>query len=156
MRGNEGRTNNSTLLCLACYEDRLASVFDNAPDLKLFRVEDNKICPAGYLSLPSKDPKDRTSAIMTCGATFLICGAICGCTMNELEQAGVRVIPWITGMTDQVLAAYQQNCLENHVMPGCRGRGRCGQGNRGFRARKTAQEAMHPNGPTLNSAQRSK
>jgi len=156
MRGNEGRNNKSTLLCLACYEDRLASVFDNAPDLKLFRVEDNKICPAGYLSLPSKDPKDRTSAITTCGATFLICGAICGCTMNELEQAGIRVVPWIRGMIDEVLAAYQQNCLENHVMPGCRGRGRCGQGNRGFRARQTAQSASHSSGPTLSPVHRSK
>ncbi len=156
MRGNEGRNNNSTLLCLACFEDRLASVFDNAPDLKLFRMEDNKICPAGYLSLPSKDPKDRTSAIIACGATFLICGAICGCTMNELEQAGVRVIPWITGMTEQVLSAYQQNCLENHVMPGCRGRGRCGQGNRGFRARNSAQESIRPCEPTLSSVHRSK
>ncbi|ACS78688.1 NifB/NifX family molybdenum-iron cluster-binding protein [Maridesulfovibrio salexigens] len=156
MRGNEGRNTNTTLLCLACYEDRLASVFDNAPDLKLFRMNDNKICPAGYLSLPSKDPKDRTSAIIACGATFLICGAICGCTMNELEQAGVRVVPWITGMTEQVLSAYQQDCLENHVMPGCRGRGRCGQGNRGFRARKGVQDSMHPCEPTLSSVHRSK
>ncbi|WP_321405081.1 NifB/NifX family molybdenum-iron cluster-binding protein [Maridesulfovibrio sp.] len=155
MRGNEERNNNSTLLCLACYEDRLASVFDNAPELKLFRVEDNKICPAGYLSLPSKDPKDRTSAIMTCGATFLICGAICGCTMNELEQAGVKVIPWITGMIEEVLSAYQQNCLENLVMPGCRGRGRCGQGNRGFRARKSDQGAGRHVGQAMNPVQRS-
>jgi predicted Fe-Mo cluster-binding NifX family protein len=151
MRRYEGRDNNSTLLCLACYGDRLASVFDNAPELKLFRMEDNKICPAGYLSLPSKDPKDRTSAIMTCGATFLICGAICGCTMNEMEQAGVRVIPWISGMIDDVLTAYQQNCLENLVMPGCRGRGRCGQGNRGVRGRRNAQENINPGGPSLNS-----
>ncbi|NDV26632.1 NifB/NifX family molybdenum-iron cluster-binding protein [Desulfovibrio sp. JC010] len=156
MRGNEGRNTNSKLLCLACYEDRLASVFDNAPDLKLFRVEDHKICPAGYLSLPSKDPKDRTSAIIACGATFLICGAICGCTMNELEQAGTKVIPWISGMIDDVLSAYQQNCLENHVMPGCRGRGRCGQGNRGFRARRPPQNAMHAGEPSLNPVHRSK
>ena len=156
MRKNEARNNSSKLLCLACYEDRLASVFDNAPDLKLFRVEDNKICPAGYLSLPSKDPKDRTSAIMTCGATFLICGAICGCTINELEQAGIKVIPWVTGMINEILSAYQQNCLENHVMPGCRGRGRCGQGNRAFRGRQAKQQNMPMDKPSLNPVQRSK
>lgn len=158
MRGNEESNNNSKLLCLACYKDRLASVFDNASELKMFRVEDNKICPAGYLSLPSKDPKDRTSAIMTCGATFLICGAICGCTVNELEQSGVRVIPWIRGVVDEILEAYQQNRLENYIMPGCGGRvgrpGRCGQGGRAFRNQRTGQGRGRMAEPSLSSGPR--
>ncbi len=158
MRGNEGRNNNSKLLCLACYENRLASVFDNASELKLFRIEDNKICPAGYLSLPSKDPKDRTSAIMTCGATFLICGAICGCTRNDLEQAGVKVIPWIRGMVDEILEAYKQNRLEDYMMPGCGGRvgtpGNCRQGGRGFRNQRSGHGAGRLAGVNLNSGPR--
>ena len=158
MRGNEESNHNSKLLCLACYEDRLASVFDNAPELKLFRVEDNKICPAGYLSLPSKDPKDRTSAIKTCGATFLICGAICGCTVNDLEQTGVRVIPWIRGMIDEILEAYLSNHLENYIMPGCGGRvgipGRCRQGGQGFRNKRSGQGKGHLVEPSLNSGLR--
>ncbi|MBI9109665.1 MAG: dinitrogenase iron-molybdenum cofactor biosynthesis protein [Maridesulfovibrio ferrireducens] len=132
MRGHKERTiNSATTLCLACFENRLASVFDNATELKMFQLIDNKICPAGLLSLPSKDPKDRTSATLTCGATFLICGAICGCTRNALEQAGIKVIPWVRGTVDEILEAYRLNLLENFIMPGCSGRlgkkGRCRQ-----------------------------
>ncbi|CCO22575.1 NifB/NifX family molybdenum-iron cluster-binding protein [Maridesulfovibrio hydrothermalis] len=158
MRRNERRNTNSKLLCLACFEDRLASVFDNASELKLFRVEDNKICPAGYLSLPSKDPKDRTSAIITCGATFLICGAICGCTRNDLEQSGIKVIPWIRGMVDEILEAYMQNCLENFMMPGCGGRvgahGKCRQEGRGFRNQRSGQGAGRLAGISMRTESR--
>ncbi|WP_051295129.1 NifB/NifX family molybdenum-iron cluster-binding protein [Maridesulfovibrio bastinii] len=116
------------LLCLACYNDRLASVFDNATEFKIFRIEENNICPAGHLSLPSKDPKDRTSAILACGATTLICGALCGCTRNLIESTGVKVVPWIRGTVEEVLAAVSDNCLDSLAMPGCSkgtGQGRC-------------------------------
>lgn len=120
------------LLCLACYNGRLASVFDNATEFKIFRVEDNNICPAGHLSLPSKDPKDRTSAILACGATTLICGALCGCTRNIIESTGVKVIPWIRGTVDEVLDAVIKNSLGDLSMPGCShgtGQGRCRRQN---------------------------
>jgi predicted Fe-Mo cluster-binding NifX family protein len=132
MRGNRERNiNPAKTLCLACFEDRLASVFDNATELKMFRLIDNKICPAGLLPLPSKDPKDRTSATLTCGATYLICGAICGCTRNALENAGIKVVPWVRGTIDEILEACRLNMLEKFIMPGCAGRtgqhGRCHQ-----------------------------
>ncbi|WP_235727671.1 NifB/NifX family molybdenum-iron cluster-binding protein [Maridesulfovibrio frigidus] len=97
----------------------------------MFQINDHKICPVGLLSLPSEDPKDRTSATLTCGATSLICGAICGCTRNTLEQAGIKVIPWVRGTINEVLEAYQLGQLEKFMMPGCSGRarqnGRCRQ-----------------------------
>lgn len=116
------------LLCLACYGDRLASVFDNATEFKIFRLESNKICPAGHLSLPSKDPKDRTSAILACGVTILICGALCGCTKSEIESTGIKVVPWIRGSVHDVLRALDENSLDALAMPGCsqgNGHGRC-------------------------------
>lgn len=95
---------------------------------------------------------------MTCGATFLICGAICGCTRNDLEQAGVKVIPWIRGMIDEILEAYKLNRLEDYMMPGCGGRigtpGNCRQGGRGFRNKKAGQGVGRMPGMSLNAGPR--
>lgn len=109
-----------TLLCLACYQDRLASVCENAGEYKLFEIREDNIYPAGRLSLPSKDPMDRTSAILACGVTFLLCGAIGVDTRVRLESGGVAVIPWLTGGIDEVVAAYQNGTLAGLAMPGCR------------------------------------
>lgn len=111
-----------TLLCLACYQDRLASVFDNADSFRIFKVESGNICPAGHISLPKRDPVDRTTAIQACGVKQLICGAICGCTLNMLVRSGINVTPWICGDVDVVLDAYRNDDLEALTMPGCRNR----------------------------------
>lgn len=110
------------IVCLACYEDRLASVFENAQEYKLFDVQDNgKIYPAGHLSLPSKDPTDRTSAIMACGVSFLICGAVCGQTRKAIENTGIQIAPFIKGSVPDVLTAFSHGKLDTLAMPGCRG-----------------------------------
>ena len=108
------------LVCLACYEDRLASVFENADEYKFFDVhDDGMIYPAGHLSLPSKDPTDRTSAILACGVSFLICGAVCCKTRKTIEGSGMRVVPFVKGSVDAVLDAFTHNKLHTLAMPGC-------------------------------------
>lgn len=106
------------LICLACYQDRLASVCENADGYKLFEIRDNKFYPAGLLSLPSKDPMDRTSAILACGVTTFLCGAICNRTRQVLEEAGVKVLPWLTGSEAQVLEGFMHDSLSCLAMPG--------------------------------------
>ncbi|MGE4505476.1 MAG: dinitrogenase iron-molybdenum cofactor biosynthesis protein [Desulfovibrionaceae bacterium] len=114
------------IVCLACYEDRLASVFENAAEYKLFEFDDSgNIYPAGHLSLPSKDPTDRTSAIMACGVSFLVCGAVSCRTRNSIESSGMAVAPFVKGSVDDVLQALKTNTLHTLAMPGCRV-GRCG------------------------------
>ena len=122
-------------VCLACFETRLAAVFENASELRLYDVCDNDICPAGHLPLPSKDPTDAISATLACGADLLICGAMCGRTRNCLEASGLHVIPWVGGPIVRVLEAFRTGTLDSLAMPGChnarRQRGQCrnlGQG----------------------------
>jgi hypothetical protein len=61
---------------------------------------------------------DRTSAILACGVTFFLCGAICNRTRNALERAGVTVIPWLTGTEVQVLNGFLHDRLADLAMPG--------------------------------------
>lgn len=117
------------IVCLACYQNRLASVFENASEFRLFRVDDeNNIYPAGHVSLPSKDPTDRTSAILACGVNLLLCGGVCGGVRKALESTGMELRPWLRGGVDEVLQALQRNELDRMAMPGCR-RWRNGPGN---------------------------
>ena len=109
----------STRICLACYKDRLASICENADEYKIFDIRDNDIYPAGLLSLPSKDPMDRTSAILACGVSYLLCGAICSRTRTILESGGVDVVPWLTGTVDQAVDAFRSDSLPDLAMPGC-------------------------------------
>ncbi len=110
------------ILCLACFENRLASVFENSSEFRLYKTDGDDICPAGHLSLPSEDSTDRTSAILACGVHLIICGAISGCTRQLIENAGISILPWVKGDVDQVLAAYKDNSLDRLTMPGCHNR----------------------------------
>lgn len=120
------------LLCLACYKDRLASVCENADEYRLFEICESEFYPAGLLSLPSKDLMDRTSAILACGVTTLLCGAICSETKLRLRRGGVNVLAWLTGSVEQVLNGFQRGSLASLAMPGCKGRhSKVGQGKAG-------------------------
>ncbi|WP_285907153.1 hypothetical protein [Pseudodesulfovibrio pelocollis] len=64
---------------------------------------------------------DRTSAILACGVSLLLCGAICADTRALLEQGGVRVIPWLTGGIREVVDALDHDSLSRMTMPGAPG-----------------------------------
>ena len=60
------------------------------------------------------------------GLDLLICGAISHPLYSLVAAQGIKVIPWITGQTEEILKAYRSNCLESpqYIMPGCHRRGR--------------------------------
>lgn len=113
------------LLALATYENRLAALFENACEIRLFTREHENIYPAGRHSLPYSDLCARISALTSCGVTLLICGGITGCSRRLLTQSGIDVIPWIGGEVDTVLQAWNKNRLGTLVLPGCHNSGRC-------------------------------
>ncbi|WP_233491011.1 NifB/NifX family molybdenum-iron cluster-binding protein [Pseudodesulfovibrio indicus] len=61
---------------------------------------------------------DRTSAILACGVTIFLCGAIRNRTREALEEAGIQVIPWLTGSLGQVVDGYLHGSLAELAMPG--------------------------------------
>jgi predicted Fe-Mo cluster-binding NifX family protein len=106
-------------LGLVCHEERLATVFDQASEIKLFEIKDNKIYPAGHLSLPFGDLMGKISFIQSCGVDILICGAISCYAHNLLKEKDILLIPWITGELDKVVAAFESQRLHEFSMPGC-------------------------------------
>lgn len=67
------------------------------------------------------------------GIDLLICGAISHPLYSLVAAQGIKVIPWITGQTEEILKAYHSNRLgtRQYMMPGCYRRTRgCRQGQR--------------------------
>ena len=112
------------LLCLACFEDRLASLLDTATDLRLFEVDGGQAQAQGVLPPPLSAlslPADLSRA----GVRVLCCGAVTGRLLHALRAAGLDVRPWLRGGPQEVLAAWQAGELDRFRMPGC-GPGACG------------------------------
>jgi len=96
------------IICLACYKERLASLFGNATELWLFRKEGDDIRPVGRHSFPQTDPPQRVAALAAHGVNLLVCGGVCGREARLLEQASIRVAPWLCGEASQVIEATVQ------------------------------------------------
>jgi predicted Fe-Mo cluster-binding NifX family protein len=109
------------LLCLACYGNRLASLYEGATDFQLFRVgDDHDIYPAGQISLPSRDPLGRASLFCSCGVNLVLCGAISEGSRQVLEENGIEVVPWIRGEIQEVLSAWLSQEVEGLKLPGAK------------------------------------
>ena len=119
------------LLCLACFENRLAALFENSRVFRLYRAAGNRFVPHGHLMLPSREPLEMIAALKSCGVDVLICGAVSGCIRRMLSQAGIEVFAWIRGEPNQVIEAYGSGTLDALAMPGCGGRRMCGCGRGG-------------------------
>lgn len=114
-------------LCLACYENRLASLLENATCFQLFTFDENELKQSGGFELAQRDTTNLVSALESCGVDVLICGGVTGCTRRLIQQAGIELHPWVRGTQVEVLQAFQSKTLDALAMPGCGGH-RCGRG----------------------------
>ena len=117
-------------LCLACYYDRLASLFENANQYRLFAVQEGEARPAGVVEADQARIEDKISALLAHGVDSVICGGVCRRNLFLMTEAGMQVIPWICGEADKVIIAFKENRLAELTMPGCRGQGQGGRGRR--------------------------
>jgi predicted Fe-Mo cluster-binding NifX family protein len=71
--------------------------------------------------------------------TVMICGAITAHARSLLEERGIRVVSWVCGAVDQVVATFRngEDLSVRFAMPGCRQAGcRGGKGRGGHRRRQ--------------------
>lgn len=108
------------LACLACYNDRLASVLENAADLRLYLLEGDGAAPAGRLPLANRLPWELVELLESLDVDILVCGAVCRPTLRLLGRTGIEVRAWTRGEVDEVIAALFSGRLEELAMPGRR------------------------------------
>jgi len=98
-------------LCLAAYNNRIASVFDNANPLKLFVCSEETLYPAGEVWIPHNGASARIAAMRASSVDVLICGAINATTKRLLNETGIEVMDWYCGDIQEVLTAWRNDRL---------------------------------------------
>ncbi len=106
-------------LALAAYENRMASLLETANQLVVVDLPPNDYQPKKVVAISDHTLPYLMQLLQRNNVTVLVCGAINGCMFRSIEGMGIKVIPWITGNVDDVIAAFKTNTLERCVMPGC-------------------------------------
>ncbi len=115
-----GSSTTGTTVCLAAFNDRLASLFDTAMSLEVYVRQEDGPVHKGRVLLPGRDPYFRVRALLACRVDVLICGAISSRQFRLLMQSGITVLPWYRGTLAEVLEAWCASDLDRLAMPGCR------------------------------------
>ncbi len=119
-------------LALTVWEDRISPVFDAARKLLVAEVENRVIADKYYERFDSTLSPRLTERLKGLDISVLICGAISEQPAQMIEAKGIKIIPFIAGNADEVLAAYVKDKLvkPSFLMPGCgRKRHRQNRGN---------------------------
>jgi predicted Fe-Mo cluster-binding NifX family protein len=108
------------------WRGRVSPVFDVAGNLLLIEVENGREVRREERRLPCANSVARTAEFLGIGAGTLICGAISAPVRARLADSGVKVIGFVCGRINEVLAAFLNGDLAKgaFAMPGCK---RCSQ-----------------------------
>lgn len=120
-------------IALPEWQGRISPVFDTARTIILADCQEGKEFGRSTEQVNELVMPVRVRRITELGVNVLLCGAISRPLAGMLASAGIRVIPFLSGETDNVLSAYLNGQLAapQFFMPGCgrrrgRFRKRCG------------------------------
>ena len=114
-------------VAMSIWDNRVSPVFDAARELLIANVEGRQLLDRQYENLGQQALGLRVDRIRALNVDTLICGAISQPLAEMMAAAGIRVIPFVAGDVEEVLAAYLTGDLltQSFAMPGCgRGQGR--------------------------------
>jgi len=99
---------------------RVSTAFDFARHLLLLDCEGGREVSRAELVLAEEIPVNRARRLESLGVRVLICGAISCSLAEHLVNAGIDVIPFVSGTVEEVLAAYLAGKVESaqFLMPG--------------------------------------
>lgn len=125
-------------VAVAIWNGRISPVLDVARQVLMIGVENGRVAERREASLPGTDPRIQAARLAELGADVLVCGAASRPMLDMLNAMKIKVVPFVAGDIEQVVAAWLAGALPNPAlsMPGCCGQwrhGRCGIG-RGRRA----------------------
>ena len=127
-------------VALSVFKDSISTVFDVAQQIMVLEVDETDEPKRTMLKLETNDPMRRASELSETGIDVLICGAISRSMQAAIMARGIVVYPFVRGMTEDVIVAYQNGRLghASYALPGCRGRkqGRGRGRNRGMHCRR--------------------
>ena len=118
----------------------VSPLFEAAGCLLVLRLVNDTELERKRIHLADQPPAARAQLLWLERIEVLICGALSRPVQRMLEANGVKVLGWVKGTVEEVLAAFLEGRLDDprYQLPGCRRRGRKGPGRRqgGHRKRK--------------------
>ena len=117
---------------------RVSPLFDVARTLLLADIEAGRVTNRSRHEVATDSAPARARLLADLNVAELICGGISRPVAMVVQAHGVRVVPWVAGEIEEVLAACAADRLPSpeFVMPGCgrrgRRRGRRGGGRHGW------------------------
>jgi len=111
-------------VAVSTWEGRISPVFDTAREVVCYRVENGESHSADGAAFTSDDWGARLETLRGLGVKVLICGAVSRPLAEAVNSAGIRLVPFVAGETEEIVAAFaagrfREACFH---MPGCCGR----------------------------------
>lgn len=113
-------------VAIPTWEGRISPVFDTARHLVCFDVTGECCEPAGEMTMSSDLLHAKLATLNALRADVLLCGAISRPLAETVSAGGIRVIPFLAGEVNDVVAAFASGQVAHNCyrMPGCHGRRR--------------------------------
>jgi predicted Fe-Mo cluster-binding NifX family protein len=114
----------ATKVALTVWDGRVSPVFDVFREALLVDVERGQVVSAETKAVVNDNPLLKIQQLLEGNVDTVICGAISESLFEELAARGVRVVSFVAGDVDAVLAAFLEGKLPSPELslPGCSGR----------------------------------
>lgn len=109
------------IIGLTLWGERISPVFDSCHMLLVSEVRDSVIIEKRYEPFEPIVPFLLSERLRELKIDVLICGAISIEPSNLIESAGIKLIPFISGKAENILASYLngEKLSVKFIMPGC-------------------------------------
>jgi len=107
-------------IAIPVYDDRIAAVADFADTLMLVAVKGGKEISRDLLLFSTKVIPVKVGVLSEQAADILICGALSRPFAAMVIYSGIKIMPFISGMVEDVIEAFLSNTLADprFFMPG--------------------------------------
>jgi predicted Fe-Mo cluster-binding NifX family protein len=95
-------------LAISTYGNRVSARLDCAETILLVTIEDGVVVSRASMNLL---PHGKRQILERLGVNVLICGGLTPKCVNMLRGSNIRVIPWVQGDIEEVLAHFMQHDL---------------------------------------------
>jgi len=107
-------------IAIPIFQSRISPVLDTCNDLVLVDLSEAGALRRGAVSLKTLNPGERAAVMARQGVDKIICAGVSDLMTACIVTRGIHVISGLSGDVEQIIAAYQQNRLNQDCfrMPG--------------------------------------
>jgi predicted Fe-Mo cluster-binding NifX family protein len=108
-------------LAVTTWQGRVSPLLDGARRILLLELDRGKVISRAEHKLRSEEPLQKAEQLAELSVDALICGAVSRPLAEFISRRGIRLVPFVAGEIEEVIAAYLAGNLPcpGLAMPGC-------------------------------------